>query len=307
MQSGNGVTVGKRYVEVAKGLTRQSVAPTLARVRPMAGGRGRRILTGDQNSSKIIGKADVEKLFLGGGLPALKAAATGGLSAVKTGVKAGSGTATALASPAAKPLRMAQAVGTKVGQGLGAAQANPMAAGLGAGAVGGAGLNSLARRKPTQPAPPPSIAKRRYDPEDERRHTQGVVAGVSGTAGLASLAYAGRQARRDTTAMRSGAASVAPYRKPPQAPDTTLRDKNGRPHGSTASQVQYKQNVEQTHAHAMNAWHGEQKGRASAAARLKSTRGVLVRGRTAAAGAGGLALLGTASALGRRKKESRWD
>lgn len=197
---GSGVSKGTRVLgdDVAKGVTRQGVAPVLARVNPNRSAR--RVV---HDPRKVVGKAmpslkPLSGLRQPGGM---KGIGTGLMSGLRQG-RAGAG-ATALSSPASAGGRMGMTAGRAIG-------ANPGKAGLLGGAAGataltaGNGMNN--RYKPQAPMMGGGLyggfGKRSYDPEGERRFRQGAAAATTGVGALEVGRRAVRTVRQDSAHTR---------------------------------------------------------------------------------------------------------
>lgn len=159
-----------------------------------------------------------------------------------------------------------------------------------AGAAGGYGANK-------------GVSKRRFDPEDERRHRQGLYAGAGLTGGAVATGYGVRGTARDTQALRKVPDYPAPGREPSmpsfvRAGNTNVEFANLSP----AKQLELKALHDKKHGR----W-SENKTRHETIASLKTKRGVVLRGRNAALLGGGIGAMAGAAALHSQRRESRWD
>lgn len=180
----------------------------------------------------------------------------------------------------------------------------PMAAAPAAPASGG--LKAV--RSPSSSAPKPlagsatptPMAKRRYDPEDERRHRQGFYAGAGATGGAMATGYGVRGIARDTR--RVLRTPDVPH--PGEKVHGLRQVLNG--HGYEDLDEAGKAKLDALNAGA-NLRHENQRLAHQAVRNLKSHRGVLVRPRAAALTLGGLAAMGGSAKLQSRRRESRYE
>ena len=194
------VASGRRILD--EDLVEKGIMPVIARVRPAAGRGGRRVMTGDINGPRVVGKAFSLSAFKGLRQPGGMKGTVGGF---KSGLSAGRTGATRLASPASAGARMGMSAGRAIG-------ANPMAtgavagAGLTAGVLGGSGQReSPSIYTPPQPLYTP-FGKRSYDPEGERRFRQGAYAAGTGIGAL-ELGRRGYKDIKEATRLTRGIAS----------------------------------------------------------------------------------------------------
>lgn len=285
----SGVVVGRRVDEIGKAVGGPRVLPKLARVNPNRSHR--RIVTGEvQNERRIVGKADeVSKAGLGALFRTSSAGYKQGRTFESTGKlvkpKASIGdTAAFKKSPA---MQNALKAGQYVGY-----HRKPIAVG---GAAVGAGGTAY------------GLSKAYGDPEDARYARLGAATALQGAGGLAAIGYGGARIARDTRETRRAYRSLPNIKvgNPPGKVPQQKRGGDGKMRALTdaekkAAQADYDQRLAEFH----------QRGSADRAVsqlRGKTNRAAVVRGRPAAAIAGGLALLGGAEATRRRATERRWN
>lgn len=174
---------------VEKGMLRQSVAPRLARKKPAAGTGGRRFVTGDQNSVKIIGKGAFSGAFR---------QVRGTASGFKAGVTGKPKTA--------GPLSNEFLTGQKAGA-YTLTNKKPLAIGAGLGGTTVAGYSAL--------------NKRHGDPEDARQARLGAASAASAIGGAGLGAYALRDAQAMTRVARAGQVPINPKSKGSRRAGTT--------------------------------------------------------------------------------------
>jgi hypothetical protein len=181
---GNGSIVGKRWEgEVSKGVLRQSVAPTQARVNPTATMKPRIPLVAKPVTRAVIGKAGIfETARL---VP----------KALKGGWKVGTGSKLKAGLKDTATLNSSRTLQRVGGASKWAAQ-NRGAAGLSAGVVGGSVIGAgLAHR---------DVEKAHGDPEDSRYYRLGMGSAALGAGGVGGLEYARRDVKRSTRLARGG-------------------------------------------------------------------------------------------------------
>lgn len=299
---GDSVAVGKRF----------GVAPVLARRTPAAGRNARKVV-----QTGIIGKASAPKMT-----PAI-AELRRKLAGAEPQGEMTRRLAAAKAKPVSKNVLSEVAAGLKTGlrgaSGPGSSAAEASAIKFGAGANAGAQkVGGLVAAKPVQSvavagaggialgrASKKPVSKRRFDPEDERRHRQGLEAGALGTGGVAAAGYGGRGVVRDTKALRAdhGGKGLARVLHPGPAPvrfnsvtrggtaDRKAQEKIGNLQAYDAEMNQYARRLDATNK----------------LKRVKTPGGALIRGRNAALVGGGLGAVGLAAAHHGQRRESRWD
>lgn len=288
---------------VTKGMFRQSVKPTIARVKPNRSAR--RIV---HAPNEIIGKSEVEVAKFGIGR--LKQA--GGIA--RSGWKAGGAQRGGAMGAAAKPrMSLGQSVAAAKSPTMGRistasqwAGRNPAAAGgiAGAGVTGGILAGNGQRNRNgggMYPSPYGGFGKRSYDPEAERRFRQGAYATGAGVAG----AGLGVSAVRD---MRRAGQGVEALRQVPkvragQSPRRKTAGSNGRPLNRSAQAA-----ADRGHAADMQRFH--------ALGRIEQAQGklgklpkrtLLITPKSGAKALAGLGLLGGSGALLKERHEERWD
>lgn len=148
-----------------------------------------------------------------------------------------------------------------------------------------------------------SVAKRRYDPEDERRHRQGFQAGAGAAGGTLMLGYGVRGVRRDTARVMSTPEPPHPGSAPTRQKTLSVRGKSIPYHLLTDEE---RAIIDNKHKAAYDSYKAQHAAR-DAVRSLKSQRGVLLRPKPAALLGGGLATLGLAGAHQGRRHESRYD
>jgi hypothetical protein len=182
---GNGSIVGKRWEgEVSKGVMRQSVAPTQARVNPTATMKPRIPLVAKPVTRAVIGKAGIfETARL---VP----------KALKGGWKVGTGSKLKAGLKDTATLNSSRTLQHVGGASKWAAQ-NRGAAGLSAGVVGGSIIGAgLAHR---------DVEKAHGElPEDSRYYRLGMGSAALGAGGVGGLEYARRDVKRSTRLARGG-------------------------------------------------------------------------------------------------------
>lgn len=298
---GDSVAVGKRF----------GVAPVLARRTPAAGRNARKVV-----QTGIIGKASAPKTTsaiaelrrkLAGAEP--QGEMTRRLAAAK-------------AKPVSKNVLSEVAAGLKTGlrgaSGPGRSAAEASAIKLGAGVNAGAQkVGGLVAAKPVQSAAVAGaggialgmasknpVAKRRFDPEDERRHRQGLEAGVLGSGGTYAAARGVGQIRRDTKRLRNVPDYPAPKGAERKMP--AFQRIGGNNIAMADLPPEYREKL-QNEVSASNARRTDNLARHATIAELKANKGALVRGRSAALIGGGLGAVGLAAAHHGQRRESRWD
>lgn len=326
---------------IAKGITRQGVLPVLARRLPAAGRNGRRIITGKSIGTKAklflkptkkvvaaqipkqyggvtnirpggrmpglnIGKADVEKFSPTGAFRSLLAtgrAAAGGAKAGLAGMKPAS----------ILPSAQTASHGTAVGRGAkvgGFAATRPGAtAGIIGGSAAAAGVGTgYALHRNVGKAD--LLSKRRYDPEDERRQQRGVMTGAAGVTGLGALGQSYRLARRDGKSLtgQRDLGDFSPLR-PMRDATPLLQRKATKKNPLAEPDDEYKARLDaHTAKHKeKHAAYGRLQHARDVGEKVKGRKLIAVGGRSAGYGAAGIALIGTAGALHRGRKDERWD
>lgn len=337
-----GVARANRKEEASKGLARQSVMPTLARVKP--NGNLRRMVTGDAlNTRRVIGKGvytipssqisrggkagvkqlratsrqaemsqwqrarpgQVEKFSPTGlwrgfsaGAKQVGAKAQGAWGGAKAGF-AGVKTSAALPSSRTASVGGAVAQGEKFGmagqRAVTGAKSRPGLVLAGAGAAGAGAGYSLNKA---------DLAKRRFDPEDERRHYRGAATGLAAAGGLAALGNAGRIAGRDRQQLRDSLPNkvdISGLKPKPLVGKPRRINSEADDAYTTRLQARVDDHKARTDVHARTT---RQLKNAEA---LRGRKLVPVGGRSAGHGLAGLALIGTAAGLHRNRHEERWD
>lgn len=293
---GGGSIVGKRDTspDIAKGIIRQSVAPTQARVNPTASVKPRVPLMAKPVAQAVIGKAG-----FGEGFKAFRAATGAG----RAGMKA---KAVLPSARTAGVSRHVVSAGEKVGQGMAAAERNPLATGVVAGSVGGGGLVAMRRNNE-------GVAKAHGDPEDARYARLGAGATALGLGGAASAVEGGRRVVRDTRAERR-TLSRLPKLNPGFEPQHNAglwrrKGKDGKPQNLLRNPTPEELRGAQR---AFDLEHGQWEERKGVARQLenlrgKHLRGAVVHGRPAAFLGGGALAVGGAEALRRKISDRRWN
>lgn len=335
--SGNAVAIGKRL----------GVKPTLARRVPAAGRNGKRLITGDpENANRIIGKgvrADKIKGLLSARRAAKVVEATpkpkpyqsvtnvrpgGRLNGNVQGVgKAAPGTngmgtlvpqfrgaSMKSLTPQAPSFAPKASTGAKAPGLVAAGGSKPPTAGLSgvsgstggtAGTTGGGGGGAAAG----------GVGKRRYDPEDERRHRQGFAAATSligggalGTAGARQIHGETRRAREQASKPSAHLATLRPSKYPPPGP--TGRTSRSLKDGAGKLVPAQEQRLAEAMAHDVN--HGRWSQQVAAWNELqhgprRSLKGAVVTRGAGGKLGGGLALAGLGLTLHRHRREPRWD
>ena len=145
---------------VEKGFGRQSVAPKLARRMPAAGTNGRRFATGDQNSTKIIGKGEVAKFNPMEAFHAFRGGSKAGLMGLKPKAILPSSRIGSLSPAGTKALNAGEKTGAFV-------RTNRKPLAIGAGVTGGVGAGY-------------ELSKAHGDPEDARYARLGALSAGAG-------------------------------------------------------------------------------------------------------------------------------
>lgn len=143
-----------------------------------------------------------------------------------------------------------------------------------------------------------TLSKRRYDPEDERRHRQGALAAGSGLGGAALVASGGREVVRDTKGVRRARTDLDPGH-PPMARAGEWRS------GGRLRKPTPQESLGELMAHDKDM--KSYGARLDAYRKLRNPKGAVVTGRAAGKVGAGLALLGAGAQLHRQRREPRFD
>lgn len=159
--------------------------------------------------------------------------------------------------------------------------------------------DATAKRTRTEGGNVKVVRKRRYDPEDERRHRQGALAATGMLGGSALAVSGGRDIARDTRLQRGAPALLKPG-MPPARQNGPWKDTKGK-----IRQPGPQERLGEDMAYDLR--RSRHAARVTAHSRLANPKGVQVTGRAAGKLGGGLALVGAGAALHRRRREPRWD
>jgi hypothetical protein len=159
--------------------------------------------------------------------------------------------------------------------------------------------DALTKRRRSEGGNVKVVRKRRYDPEDERRHRQGALAATGMLGGSALAVSGGRDIARDTRLQRGAPAALKPG-MPPARLNGPWKDAKGKIRQPSPQERQGEDM-------AYDLRRKRHAARVEAHSRLANPKGVQVTGRAAGKLGGGLALVGAGAALHRRRREPRWD
>lgn len=302
MKAGNGVAVGKRL----------GVQPTLARRVPAAGRNGKRLTTGQQkNVNAIIGKA--KKVDLASRLAGHVGTAQPrpDLRRALAGAEPKSRLTEAAHGKVKKAAPGTNGLGHAVPQHVGASikPQVPEQMGNALKPAGGSKKNPAqagGARMPRQNGGqrPTSFGKRRYDPEDERRHQQGALA-ATGMIGGAALTHRGvRDIRTDTRRAQQRGQSVKdlyPVRPPQHEsglgwPKARSNEEKGQRALGRQQAFERESELYSRHQRAVRSLR-----------KPPALNGAVVTRRAGGKVGAGLALLGAGGALQVHRREPRWD
>lgn len=158
--------------------------------------------------------------------------------------------------------------------------------------------DALTKKRRTEGGNVRVIRKRRYDPEDERRHRQGALAAGSGLGGAALVASGGREVVRDTKGVRRARTDLDPGH-PPMARAGEWRS------GGRLRKPTPQESLGELMAHDKDM--KSYGARLDAYRKLRNPKGAVVTGRAAGKVGAGLALLGAGAQLHRQRREPRFD